>query len=87
MPHDEEVDDAVARARKLGAVRIGGDAVSSMGGRGVDGRDLHHALENAVAAIEQGADLLVTGPTIDGEALTIVVRITDDCFYVRNVLL
>ncbi len=79
------------QVRKLacmaGAVRVGGDSVASMGGRGVDGRDVRHALENATAAEVQGRDLLCTGPTVDGEPLTIVLRIVDDTLYVSNVIL
>lgn len=89
-PHTDLVE-LVARIRSLGtvpgAVRIGGDAVLSMGGRGVDGRDVRHALVNATAAEEQGPDVIVTGPTIDGDALRIVLRIDDDGLHVSNVVL
>ena len=58
-----------------------------MGGRGVDGRDVQHALANATAVNWQGADLIIAGPTIDGEELQVIARVDGDYVYVSNVLL
>ncbi|HSY20519.1 MAG TPA: hypothetical protein VK841_00290 [Polyangiaceae bacterium] len=86
-----DVVGLVERIRSLGkapsAVRIGGDAVLSMGGRGVGGRDVGHALVNATTAEEQGPDVIIMGPTIDGEVLRIVARINEDGLHVSNVVL
>jgi hypothetical protein len=85
------VDEVVARVQRLArtpyAVQCLGDSVASMGGRGVDGRDVQHALEHAFVATQSGPDVLVTGPTIDGESLSLVVRVIEDCLYVSNVVL
>jgi hypothetical protein len=83
------VDDLIVRIRQLagtvGAVHIGGDSVSSMRGRGVDGRDVQHALENATVAEVRGSDVFCTGPTLDGEELTIIPRLDDLDINVSNV--
>ena len=91
-PTLKEVEEAVlAEIRRLarapGAVRLGGDSVSSMGGRGVDGRAAQHALAHAYAAGVKGQDVVCTGPTLDGEPLTIVLRIDGDTILVSNVVL
>ena len=70
-----------------GAVTCGGDAVASMGGRCVDGREVEHALANALQASPRGGDFVVTGPTIDGEELGIVVRLLGDHLFVSDVIL
>ena len=89
-PHTHPVS-LVARIRAIakvpGAVWVGGDAVLSMGGRGVDGRAIQYALENVATVDQPGPDVVITGPTPDGEVLRIVARIEDDELHVSNVVL
>jgi len=42
---------------------------------------------NANAVAPPGPEVIITGPTVDGEALRIVARIDDDGLHVSNVVL
>lgn len=69
-----------------GLVSFGGDSSLSMGGLQVEGSDVHHALSNALSAVSpNGADVIVSGPALDGVVFRVICRVSFDMVHVRDV--
>jgi hypothetical protein len=75
----------ITRVRQLAegrAVQFSADALD-LWRRGLSVHDVLRALELATHAFPRGDDIVVVGPTIDGEMLHVVTRISD-VVYVRG---
>lgn len=69
-----------------GSITIGGDACLSMGGALVSAADVISALVYATSCEDRGGFLVVSGPSLDGEALLVICQIIGDYVSVRDVV-
>lgn len=78
-------DEALRHVRSYAAanrVRFSRHARERMGERGASAEHVMHALQSATTCSSSGERWKVTGPDLDGDALTVVVVLEDEVIVV-----